>query len=393
MDVKKGKIIDLIDNGHVLFETDNKEKIWLGITNTFGLNMVGKDFIAESVPRYSSLSILEIPDGKFKLIGIENFVISENKNCRKFFFKDNKTGKIMEVTIYIDNIKVLNLGKNYKLDLVEDYKAVNPLPNIKENKTNDNEVIYILNKKKVDKHYLAQWNNKTIEVSISGSENPDKYLGKSVLVQLFRKKIAQTMYVGNEVLSFPQSKVTFNSAANDDYLVTKQGQLTLMQSPSLIFSYDSGATIDVQYLPVYIGLNPSLKRTNKNSGYLLSAIYNDGTKPSYMFINAVDNTDKRLVSFPVEVDLENAIGQYFTTDSYPLLSAKNLQALTETSNSEGYILETILENKTYIFSKENNMFYVKAIGFDISSSKTGKPFSLELIPIINGIILDFESAL
>jgi hypothetical protein len=295
-----------------------------------------------------------------------------------------------------ENIKQFNLGKNYDLDLVEIYKGINPLPNLKENKNKDNEVVYILNKsggENVVGFYLAQFRgNKTI--SIHASSQLDQFVGKSVLIQLFRKKLGKSYYFDNtnEIISIPQSNVLFDSAVGEELLVLKEKQQTLIQSTSLIFSYESGAIIDMQYIPIYIGINPSFKKSPKNKGYLLSMVINYGKKLNYLFINFDDNTDKRLVYFPVDLDLENAIGQYFTFESFPLSSAINVQSLTDNTTSPVYILETILNNNLYIFSKDTQKYFVEIKGFDLGSHNIGKLFSLGLIPIIRGTTIDFESA-
>ena len=397
MEVAKGKLIDIIDVYHILFETD-KEKVWLGVIQQFGLNLIGKDFISNMIPRYDCLSLVENVDGQFKLIDYKRCTGGLCEFVTNLYFKEYKTGRLIEATKVIENLKPFNLGTNYDLGLIETYKGLNPLPNLKENKTKDNELVYILNKTNEANgvgFYLVQWGNKTI--SLHGFSTIDQYLGKSVLIQLFRKKLGrQTYYFDNinEIVSLPQSNILFDSSLRGNLLCVKENQQTLIQTESLIYSYESGANIDMQYLPVYMIKNPSFKKSTKNNGYLLSMIINYNKKPNYLFINSADNTDKRLVYFPVDLDLENAIGQYFTFESFPLFSAIEVSALSDTDDiSRNYLLKTILTNDFYIFSENDQQYYVSISGFEISSSKTGKPFLLKLIPVLREIvILDFESA-
>lgn len=392
MELAKGKMIDIIDANHILFETD-KEKIWLGTIQRFGLNLIGKEFISDMIPRYESLGLTENVEGKFKLICIKRPGKTLNSNTLFLYFKEHQTGRILEVTKIVEDVKPFILGTNYDLDLVETFKGVNPLPNVKENKTNDNELVFILNRS-TGKIYLAQLGNKTI--SINSTVSLDMYLGKSVLIQLFRKKLSvQTNYFDNEVVSLPQSNFLFKSSINNNLLCINENekQQQIIESESLIFSYDSGANIDMKYIPVYIGVNSSLIRTTKNKGYLLSSIINYSEKSNYLFINSADNMDKRLLYFPVDVDLENAIGKDFAFESLPLFTVSDASALPETVLPSGYLLETILNNNLYIFMKDAQKYLVEITKIVISSSKTGKYFSLDLVPVIREVqILDFEPA-
>lgn len=392
MEVAKGKLIDIIDAGHILFET-NKEKLWLGTMQRFGLNLIGKDFIANMIPRYYSLGLTENVEGKFKLIYIKHPGSGKSLKTDKYvlylYFKEHKTDRIIELTKFIEDAKPFILGTNYDLDLVEKYKGLNPLPNLIENKTKDNELVYILSS---GEGYLAQWGNKTI--SIHSEIQLERYLGKSVFIQLFRKKLSpQTYYFDDEIVTLPRSNFLFKSAINNNLLCINAKQQTIIESKSIIFSYDSGANIDMSYIPIYIGVNTSLIKTTKNKGYLLSLIINYSEKSNYLFINSADNTDKRLLYFPIDIELENAIGQHFTFESYPLFTINNISALPETIAPVGYLLETILNNNLFIFSKDAQQYLVEIKGFNISPSKTGKYFSLDLVPIIREVTtLDFEAA-
>jgi hypothetical protein len=367
---------------------------------SFGLNMVGKEFYTESIPAFVALSIVQNKEGIFKLISIINTNSLDNHILT---FKDNITGKLKMTYVNTLKIEQYLLGDYYDLSLFEEYSTLTPYPNIPINRRPGYVEVNVLQRLQTNV-FLMQYGEKTFALVANKPDQSfyEDYIGNTILIQMFRRKHISFMFfkdinkystsipiISNTNVIFQSSikRININIASNSE-LSKNIG----FKSRSKIFTYYSGASLEIKQLPTYVGINSTLKVSNSKNGYTLVAIYL-GIKLKYVFVNERDENDIRMIYFQADINLKNSLGKNFMFDCYSfniISSSVSIGVDVNSLEDNSYLLTNIVEEKIYVFEDNKKQIVFADPGLNtISPTKVGTKFNLTLLPISFATITDF----
>lgn len=382
MDVT-GKIVEWVNNGHIVLENSCEEKYYIGINSSISQLQVGNTFTVKIYPRYTANKIKNNSNGEYKFLF---YIINDSKNSLGlysyfYFFINRYTNEIISITLN----DILNdgiIGDYYDLVLVKNYVVRNILPFLPENKNNLYTKVLLTQKVK-DKKYYGYIGDEQVYLS-SEQIIFDTYLGKFVWMELQKKYLSTNIFPGKN--NFKPSKGDFEVVINygNQYYMKQLDKTNPINQPLRVLdglykinSNNTGKIINLNYYKIKVILIDSFQITNNKSDNELLQIY---TKQNLNYtinlfklgssneIIATNNTQ--------EFNLNDKLGSFFKFDYKQLYY---LAKLSYSNNPETYYtLSAILINGTYVFTKNKEEFFVNLGNFTIAESSVGKNFDLEL---------------
>jgi len=303
MPIVTGEILDLKSSTNLFFQPRNtNEKYYLGHLSDIGELNVGKTFTFDLIPEYRAISIFKSPNGNYKLIGI----FGNNADFLYPIFK-SRDGSIISISEQVDTFNNFILGDFFDLSLVEVYKGSNVFNNLPANKTSANVEVLVLNKFQTS--YLVLYDGKTIY--LSSDTNLDVFIGKTILVNIYRKFWVLKGVIGTSLTSTKKTNAIFN--LTDKKLGIK---IVLIDNLPYVFktgvilnTNNNGKILDIDYVPIKFTEFNSFLPALPNTGYELVSILNSSTgkTPLYTFVNTKDLSDVFAVKFLDPIDLEQRV--------------------------------------------------------------------------------------
>lgn len=382
--IETGKILKLYDKYHLLFQ-GSKGKYYIGKIADFGNLEIGKNISIELVKRYEALSIVKNSNGKYKLYDLTN---SKTEFVPFLFFKNKETGEDIEVSLNKEDKNFNNniIGDYYDLSIIEYYKGFNFVPNIPDNKTNENEEVLILSKR-TESHYICLYRGKTI--ILTTKELLDEYIGKTILIDLYIKYLANNIQSGDKLYKGIIDKFTLNLTDGVNKLITNNSNNKdfILKCESKITSDNIGKKIDVEYYPLKYGdLNYFKESNKKDKGYQLLTL----NQSKERFFRDVENDDVFACYFKNELQLDNKLGSIFSFIYYDYYLLINIIERSKKDNGKFYLQEIITNSNISIFIKDNIRYAINCKKFKIPESAIGDYFDIIIIPYIFGRIIDVE---
>lgn len=371
--IETGKILELIDKNHFLFQ-GKTEKYWIGHIRSFGQLEVGKNVTLNLVERFTANSFFKIPSGNFKLVNIYNPYVTTIAS--EFLeFKKLDSNIEINVTIVSSNFNNNILGENYDLSLLENYKGRNFFQNLPENKTCNNYEVIILNKLK-QFYYLVLYNNKII--CLTYQDSLDEYIGQSILIELYKKFLATNIFIGETFLTIPQDIFTFQYSNNSGNFCLKGSDDFVLVSNDKINSNNIGKNLTINYYPLKYSDLFLFKESTTNNGFKLLEII-QGKDLFYIFNDINNPNDIFAISASDNVNLNNKLGSLFLFNSNYLFLLSYMEPVIDTS---GYCFIQVLINNIHVFTKNSIKFYVNMDVFELSNSSIGKYYNLTLTKLL-----------
>jgi hypothetical protein len=326
MVLEEGVLVKNYNITHVNFKTNNIEK-YIGIRNLINFKFVGDLFNLDyTIKRYTALEYKEEINGLWKLININNSI--SDKAPFFYFFKNNITGEIIEVT---DTILLNNglLFLNYNLVLLENYKSFEWRPYImNENIPCNYQKIKLLNN--LYGGYLAETDNNTKIAIRDNTPIPNYYIGKNILIELLPKylclnilyknivpkKYYSDLIIGNNITI---SNITDNKFISIRFYTTLDNIQIVGVRHSFITDENIGKTYNFNENPMFLTRYVIL---NENSNYTLISILNYINIQVYCFIDEFDYIYYILVEN--NPDLSSLLGKKFEFEKKNILLGANI---------------------------------------------------------------------
>ena len=314
METVTGKLIQIVDNSHIILEDGNKNKYYIWVNNIINEVNIGKTFTCSLTPRFTSSEIIKNIKGEYKLLYLTKPVYSE-KITYLYYFKNNKNNKIIEITLHDNNFNNGIIEKNYYLKkLTKDYTGITVLPYLPENENKLYSKV-LITKKYSHNHYEGILDNKTI--TIKSDFIKESYLGINVLIELLPKFLSTDTIIGNKNIKYEKSKLLLNLKLNNNYFVTdKSKDKYIMNSNNIIINNNNiGKEIITSFNNlVFIQFNKFQLTNNKNDYKLIEIKEECNSSLTGNNIYYFLTKDKKIITsiLPKNIIMDALLGKYFS---------------------------------------------------------------------------------
>lgn len=345
-------ILTNIWNANSLTINSNNEDYYISTVSSIGTLQIGSTFSVEIIEREACYSYKKNEDGLYKLIQKQQYLVG-TVPIVFYNFKQNETNEIISVeSNYLLNLNDNILGDNYDLDLLHNYKGLEVLPNLIENKTRNLQEVLIGNLMPTIGYNCTLNNGMKINITSAFIKPSD--IGFTKLVEIQHKYLGLNIVKGNSLipyyntnLKFSQNLISTLGEFNCYNMYTLNGNQYVVCSNNIITDNNSNKLININQVPLFsmINIKKSLTGSYKLNQILVILGIN-------FYIFSTEENDIFATLSQPNLLLDESLGELFNFDISKIYYAEKLFFTTQ-DDPLGCVYKGLLD-PIYLFGSEAN---------------------------------------